>query len=672
VVPSRPEATWLQQGRLFATNTNRRVRASSDGTWAFARFARNVSTMSERGSGSRPDGFVIDGASDYEYLGFGFGVLVVNGRTGQVRDSESFPTYSLEDRFEQEYSDVGDQQEAIDSLAVFLDEVARRGDYVFVRTRHLARNSGPTIPEEVRALFANLGTTAITDQPHTTAVDTLTYRDLWTLKARKGYPDATVERVSPGAEASDVNEIIQESRISFSYASGTTTTPRIGPASRWDALAWSGRTESSDALRVDVLAADSTVLVENLSGASGRRALDGIDAQAHPYLRLRATLTDSTTRTAPRLGQWRVSYRGVPELAVDPAGLRALPDTLRQGARPTATLPVVNLGPVASAPVRVRYTVTDASNTTTVLSTDTLRALPTNERDTSSVRFASESYPGRNALSATADAKGPPERLTSNNAAVRSIFVRRDRTPPSVRILSNGREIPETSASVNNLQAPNLPFVSTQPTFEIVVEDDNAALPLDDTSHAAVYLKGGLPDRGPSLVSGFRRVPFSGETLELVSSDSASGGMRLRFAPQLRSQDSTYTMKVEARDTRGNEIEPYQASFRVQQDQVIRDVYPYPNPMRTHTTFAFRVEGGRDEMLEDFALRIYTLSGRLVRELTRVDLEQPLSVGWNTVRWNGRDADGDRVATGVYLYRVRVEGTDQTFRGDVEKVTVIR
>jgi hypothetical protein len=30
------------------------------------------------------------------------------------------------------------------------------------------------------------------------------------------------------------------------------------------------------------------------------------------------------------------------------------------------------------------------------------------------------------------------------------------------------------------------------------------------------------------------------------------------------------------------------------------------------------------------------------------------------------------VATGVYLYRVRVEGDDQTFRGDVEKVTVIR
>jgi flagellar hook assembly protein FlgD len=94
--------------------------------------------------------------------------------------------------------------------------------------------------------------------------------------------------------------------------------------------------------------------------------------------------------------------------------------------------------------------------------------------------------------------------------------------------------------------------------------------------------------------------------------------------------------------------------------------------MSTHTTFAFRVEGGQNEMLQNFRLRIYTLAGRLVRELDETNLDSPLSVGWNTLTWNGRDEDGDRVATGVYLYRVRIEGDEQTFRGDIEKVTVIR
>jgi flagellar hook assembly protein FlgD len=105
---------------------------------------------------------------------------------------------------------------------------------------------------------------------------------------------------------------------------------------------------------------------------------------------------------------------------------------------------------------------------------------------------------------------------------------------------------------------------------------------------------------------------------------------------------------------------------------VIRDVYPYPNPMNTQTTFAFRVEGGRDEALQDFTLRIYTLSGRLVRQLEKRHLDNPLSVGWNTLSWNGRDEDGERVGTGVYLYRVRIEGSETTFRGDVEKISVIR
>ena len=47
-------------------------------------------------------------------------------------------------------------------------------------------------------------------------------------------------------------------------------------------------------------------------------------------------------------------------------------------------------------------------------------------------------------------------------------------------------------------------------------------------------------------------------------------------------------------------------------------------------------------------------------------------MGSNTLRWDERDAGGDRVATGVYLYRVRVETQEGTFRGDVEKVAVIR
>lgn len=671
VAPGQPEGSWLQQGRLFGANTSPRL-LHAGSSWSFDEYGRTVLTHSERGQGSRVYGFIVDGTTRYEYLQFGFGVLVVDGTTGAVRASESFPTYDLRDDLEDE---VGDQQEAINALSSFLEEVPEEGDYVFVRTRHLARESGPDIPNEVKALFQNLGPSNGAGEAYSTAIDTLTYQHVWALRAQVGSPSATVERVSPPSEAGQVNEILFESELNFSHASGRTISPLIGPASAWSTLSWTGTTsDSGDELELEVLSADSTVLVDDVTEPSGQRSLASIDAQAHPSLRLRARLTDSTSRTAPQLEQWSVAFEGVPELAVDPSGLQALPDTIEQGQAPSAIVPVVNFGPIASSPVRVHVSRTDASNTTTTLARDTLAALsPNGGRDTTTFTLSSTDSPGPNVITVDVDADGPPERITTNNTSVRNLFVRRDQTPPSVQVLANGRELPPTREDLNNLQAPELPFVSTQPTFEIVVEEDNPYLVLDDTSFVDVYLKGGLPQRDPGLGSAYRRIPYESDELELVPPDSGDAGpLRLLFEPTLSSRDSTYTLKVEAEDQRGNQIEPYQGSFRVQQEQVIRDVYPYPNPMRTHTTFAFRVEGGQNEMLRDFTLRIYTLSGRLIRQFNERDLTEPLRVGWNTLKWNGRDQDGDRVATGVYLYRVSVEGDDSTFHGDVEKVTVIR
>ncbi|PSQ86316.1 MAG: hypothetical protein BRD43_07535, partial [Bacteroidetes bacterium QS_4_64_154] len=297
------------------------------------------------------------------------------------------------------------------------------------------------------------------------------------MKTRKGHSGETVERVSPPSEADEVNEINLGSESSFSHASGTTISSRIGPASDWDSLRWSGTApDAEDMISIDVLAADSTVLIDNLSGPSGERSLSAIDAQEHPRLHFRATLTDSTSRTAPQLNEWSASYMGVPELAVDPSRLGAVPDTLLQGERVSASIPVVNFGPVASTPVRARVTLQDASNTTTTLLTDTLSALaPNGGRDTTSLAFSTTEFSGNNLITVEANTDGPPERLPSNNTSVRNLFVEQDQTPPAVQVLANGREVPPTFED-ESFQAPQLPFVSTQPTLEILVSDNNPNL----------------------------------------------------------------------------------------------------------------------------------------------------------------------------------------------------
>jgi hypothetical protein len=73
-----------------------------------------------------------------------------------------------------------------------------------------------------------------------------------------------------------------------------------------------------------------------------------------------------------------------------------------------------------------------------------------------------------------------------------------------------------------------------------------------------------------------------------------------------------------------------------------------PNPFQGSTAISFR---GREA--SDAKVRIYSSDGRLVRELSSAS---PLESG-GTFVWDGRDADGRNVASGVYVYRVTVRGS---------------
>ncbi|PEN06245.1 hypothetical protein CRI93_10500 [Longimonas halophila] len=652
----RPASVWSQRGPLWTrTNTDALNYSPDTEQWAFDTFTSNVSIYSERGQGENVYGFVINGSANYVYLAFGFGILVMDGTTGEVRDAQSFPTYDLRDQF---VGENGEQEEAIEAMGEFLDNVAQEGDYVFFRTRHLARESGPTIPESVKDLIRNLGTTPSASEPHSTLVDDLSYVDVWAMKAQKGNPDATEEIVTdPSAPPDERNINGYEHDLTFSRAEGALTTQAIGPASSWDALEWTA-TDDTDAasLQINVRsAADSTLLVSDLEALSDTAPLNAIDADAHPRIFLEATLRNETDRVPPQLRSWHVDYTGVPELILDPTPLTASPDTLQEGADLSLTTRVVNWGAIAAPETRIVYDLNDASNVSTTVAADTVGALAPDATHESTVTVGTRDRSGANTIRAQAQQADPRERIRANNTAARPLTVTTDAGQPSVRVLAEGRELPPNREPLVDLTDPALPYVSTAPSFEILVEDENPYLPLADTSLVDVYLDD-------------NRVPYANPALSFEPATEEQPEARVLYEPDFSGRDSTYTIRVEAEDASGNELaEPYQTHVRVEQDQTIAALYPYPNPMVEHTQFAYRVQGGTPPP-RNVRLRIYTVSGRLVRELQ----DSPNAIGWNQFRWNGRDADGDRVATGVYLYRVRMDTENGTHEGDVGKVVVIR
>jgi hypothetical protein len=684
---------FAQQGTLYDANDGDRL-SYENGTWAFATYPASVTAQSHKGgSGASAYGFNINGVENYEYFELGFGVLVLDGEGGTYKNSRSFTTYDVADQFLDEF---GELDEAIANLRAFLDAEAEAGDYVFVRTRHLARQSSPTIQEAVRETFRNLGSSP-SATPYSTAIDTISYNNMWVMRARKGFPEQTVELVTP---ASDPNNVLTlESDLRFAFPEGTTTSPVVGPASAWGTLRWQATGASDDAsVTLEVLSADgTTVLASAPSGLTGTADVGAlVDAGAHPTVRLRATLTDSTAFVAPQLQRWSLSYDGTPELALDPAALQAVPDTLAEGAGLPVAVPVANLGRTASAaPPVVTYTVTDAGNTTVVAARDTLDApLAPDATATSTVELSTAGRVGRNQLSVSVGTTDPAydpaaECIAFNNAAVRTFDVTGDTDPPVLSVIVDGRELPPTppdviDSAVTNLDDETLPFVSQQPTIEIVLADDNPYFPIDDPDLVEVRFGAQTDLVGePPLLS-----IEGNDDLEFVPGSTDNNQARLVFTPDLTdpqyrgepdpatglypTEIDAYRLKVEATDASGNPIDEFGLLLRAKDNQEVFQTFPYPNPMSTHTTFAFEVEGGSGADLRDFRLRIYTVSGRLVREFDTGDVDGGLRVGWNRVRWDGRDEDGDRVATGVYLYRVSVTSENGTFEGDVEKVAVIR
>ena len=88
------------------------------------------------------------------------------------------------------------------------------------------------------------------------------------------------------------------------------------------------------------------------------------------------------------------------------------------------------------------------------------------------------------------------------------------------------------------------------------------------------------------------------------------------------------------------EDSPSPATFKLRQNA--------PNPFSPSTTIYFDIPDGGG----DVTLQIYDVSGRLVRTL--IDGYKPSGAG--AVSWNGRNDQGQPVASGIYFYRMTAPG----------------
>ncbi|MEM6337796.1 MAG: FlgD immunoglobulin-like domain containing protein, partial [Bacteroidota bacterium] len=113
-------------------------------------------------------------------------------------------------------------------------------------------------------------------------------------------------------------------------------------------------------------------------------------------------------------------------------------------------------------------------------------------------------------------------------------------------------------------------------------------------------------------------------------------------------------------------------------DLDVRNVYNYPNPTLGGPTRFFFEHNQPPGTPADVELRIYTISGRLIRviEPTEALPTGVLPGGPVSFTWDGRDTDLDPVATGAYLFKIRVAaeiaGGDRSVYEEVGRLAVLR
>jgi hypothetical protein len=112
-----------------------------------------------------------------------------------------------------------------------------------------------------------------------------------------------------------------------------------------------------------------------------------------------------------------------------------------------------------------------------------------------------------------------------------------------------------------------------------------------------------------------------------------------------------------------NGLDSLKYSIFVSNEFFVKDFYNFPNPMNSETIFMFSLAGNS---VFDCKIKIYTVSGKLIKTLYA-----PVNIGFNRVRWDGRDDDGDAVANGVYLFKLIVEG-DGKKETPIQKLVVLK
>ena len=428
--------------------------------------------------------------------------------------------------------------------------------------------------------------------------------------------------------------------------SGVITSPLFGPAKQWKQLHWRGTSSdviAGDDPKIDVYGVEQngneTLIYTDLNQSIQDFDISDINANIYPYVRLKMRNVDSVNLTPYQISYWRVTYNPAPEGAIAPNIYFQMDSVTEAGQSLDFKIAFKNVSEAAFDSLKVRMIVTDKNNVPNIVPIPRQKPLLADSTLIVSTTINTTNLAGQNNLYVNVNPDfDQPEQYLFNNFAFRNFYVKGDTLNPLLDVTFDGAHI------------LNRDIIQPKPNILIKLKDESKWLRLTDTSLVRVKVRYPNTERKDA-----KPYYFNSDTLQFIPAGTALNSdntATINFKPFFP-KDGEYELIVSGKDKSNNPAGSmeYIVAFNIINKPMISNLLNYPNPFTTSTAFVFTLTGS--QVPQNMKIEIMTITGKIVREITKDELG-PLRIGRNITefKWDGTDQYGQKLANGIYLYRV--------------------
>lgn len=424
---------------------------------------------------------------------------------------------------------------------------------------------------------------------------------------------------------------------SLAFQTGRYSSGLIGPAIHWKQLSMSDSLSNQGSIHYYLYGWNSAKRNRSLldSSKTGTFLVNKIDASAYPYLEMDIALSRNAGLQGPILQSLDGLFLPAAELAPLPSSFKVKGTEQRTGGAirgdsMSCELDIFNLSLRQASNPMMKICITQQPIGSGGSSETTINTLPVIPKDSPIPYQLKASTFDLSKISEWTARINCEEQLAElfsfNNTTTQTLTISEDIEPPSIEILADGKVVREYDV------------VALNPRITIRILD-NAYTPIDTTK---TFIR-----NNPFAVRSDNNIKEYGFVKGVYGSSLRA---EFSYIPENRFQVGENIIYVITEDASANK-DTLRRTVLVVLNSSIDALTSYPNPVLSGSKISFDVTYASQAQEATYTLTIADIRGAIVHRMNG-----NVTIGRNTIEWNGRDDEGIPMPPGVYAYRLDVKG----------------